>query len=66
MSKLFLRPFKNIFLLEFYLYALTHNKFLLIQKTPLLMEDIAVKVFTKGIKKANDRADHSLFTIKDL
>ena len=29
MPTFFLRPFKNIFLLEFYLYALTHNKFLL-------------------------------------
>ena len=44
----------NIFLLEFYLYALTHNKFLLTRKIPLLIGDIAVQVFTKGIKKAND------------
>ena len=28
-DSVFLRPFRNIFLLEFYLYALTHSKFLL-------------------------------------
>ena len=43
-------------------YALTHNKFLLTKKIPLLIGDIAVLVFTKGIKKRMT-GSHSLFTI---